>query len=244
MIRAFVFDLDGTLVKTERLKALSYARATKELCPHTINEKQVLDAFKEVVGLSRREVALELMKRFDLEEKASKRMAEFGVSTPWQAFVQIRLNYYNAMIADPQVLRENQWAHNIDLLYVARQRNCATALATMSHCDQVNHILTILNLKDQFDFVATRDDVRNGKPDPEIYQLVAAEIRMRPEECLVIEDSPAGVKAALAAGMHVIAVSTPFTMEPLHRSGLLEDELIVDDPTKLVEVVHRFTTVI
>jgi hypothetical protein len=47
--------LDGTLVQTERLKALSYARAAVELCPHdTTTEEEVLEAFKEVVGLSRR----------------------------------------------------------------------------------------------------------------------------------------------------------------------------------------------
>jgi len=41
MIQAWIFDLDGTLVKTERLKAISYARAAIELCPHDINETDV-----------------------------------------------------------------------------------------------------------------------------------------------------------------------------------------------------------
>jgi len=94
MIRAVIFDLDGTLVQTERLKSLSYARAAVELCPRTITEEEVLEAFKDVVGLPRWEVAQSLVERFDLEEKARSRMAEFGVNTPWQAFVQVRLRYY------------------------------------------------------------------------------------------------------------------------------------------------------
>ena len=53
MIQAMIFDLDGTLVQTERLKALSYARAAVELCPHDIREIDVVEAFKDVVGLSR-----------------------------------------------------------------------------------------------------------------------------------------------------------------------------------------------
>lgn len=244
MIRAFVFDLDGTLVKTEQLKAISYAKATAELCPFTVTEKEVLDYFKEVVGLSRREVAVSMIERFKLEDKAEKRMAEFGVSTTWQAFVQIRLNYYEDLIADESVIRDNQWAHNVDLLYVAKQHNCATALATMSHCEQVNRILSILNLTDQFDFVATRDDVQNGKPDPEIYQLVSKEINIPPEECLVIEDSPSGVQAAKAAGMHVIAVSTPFTKDGLRKNTLIDEQFIVDDPRQLAETVRKFTDVI
>ena len=56
MIRAFVFDLDGTLVETEELKALSYARAAAELRPD-LNEGEVTEAFKDLVGLSRQEVA-------------------------------------------------------------------------------------------------------------------------------------------------------------------------------------------
>src|SRR3712207_4470357 len=51
MIRAFVFDLDGTLVETEELKALSYARAAAELRPD-LNEAEVMEAFKDLVGLS------------------------------------------------------------------------------------------------------------------------------------------------------------------------------------------------
>lgn len=66
MIRAMIFDLDGTLVQTEKLKALSYARAAVKLCPHELNEEEVVEAFKEVVGLSRREVASALVEKFGL----------------------------------------------------------------------------------------------------------------------------------------------------------------------------------
>ena len=57
MIKAMIFDLDGTLVQTERLKALSYARAAMELCPYSLSEADAVAAFKDFVGLSRHEVA-------------------------------------------------------------------------------------------------------------------------------------------------------------------------------------------
>lgn len=247
MIKAMVFDLDGTLVQTERLKALSYARAAVELCPFgraqdaldILTEAEVMEAFKEVVGLSRREVAKALIQRFALEETSRLRMAEFGVDTPWQAFVQVRMRFYDAMLADPEVLRDNQWPHNVSLLHQARQTGCKVGLATMSRCHQAQRVLEILNLRDAFDFVATRDDVERGKPDPEIYQLVAQELGVAPGECLVIEDSPSGVKAALAAGMHVVAVTTPFTRESLHQASLLPAGHIVDDPSKLAQVIEH-----
>lgn len=238
MIRAMIFDLDGTLVQTERLKAQSYAQAAAALCPHRLAEADVIAAFRDVVGLSRREVALLLMDRFDLTAKAAARMAEFGVSAPWQAFVQVRLGFYEALLDDPAVLRANQWPHNVQLLRVARESGCQTGLATMSHCRQATRVLTVLELADAFDFVATRDDVSHGKPDPEIYLLVANELGTAPEACLVIEDSPAGVEAALNAGMACVAVSTPFTRQRLHASGLLDARWIVDDPAALPDVAR------
>lgn len=237
MIRAMIFDLDGTLVQTERLKAQSYARAAVELCPHDIHESDVIEAFKDVVGLSRREVATALVERFDLTQKARKRMVEFGVDTPWQAFVQVRLQIYAQMLADPDVIRKNQWPHNIALLQEAQRANCKVGLATMSYCPQVRRVLEILELTRAFEFVASRDDVENGKPDPEIYLLVAKELGVSPAECLVIEDSPTGVKAALNAGMSVVAVSTPFTQKRLHETALLPAAHIVDDPDMLTSVV-------
>jgi beta-phosphoglucomutase len=239
MIKAMLFDLDGTLVQTERLKAISYARAAVELCPYTLSEPDAVEAFKELVGLPRREVAQGLIERFGLDEAARSRMAEFGVGTPWQAFVQVRMRFYDAMLADPEVLRSNQWPHNVALLHTARQAGCKVGLATMSRCQQAQRVLEILDLKQAFDFVATRDDVERGKPDPEIYRLVARELGVAAGECLVIEDSPSGVKAALAAGMHVVAVSTPFTRVGLHRAALLPAGHIVDDPSSLAQVVEQ-----
>ena len=180
MIKAMIFDLDGTLVKTERLKALSYARAAVQLCPDEITEAGVIEAFKHVVGLSRREVASALVDRFNLTEKAVEMMGTFGVDTPWQAFVQLRLGIYAQILADPQVIRDNQWPHSMALLEQALAAHCKVALATMSYCEQAQRVLDILGLSETFDFVASRDDVENGKPDPEIYLMVAEKLGLSP----------------------------------------------------------------
>ncbi len=237
MIEAMIFDLDGTLVQTEKLKALSYARAAVELCPHSLSEEEVIEAFKTVVGRSRSEVANYLVERFDLAEKAAERSAEFGVNTAWQSYIQVRLAIYEEMMADPEMIRQNQWPHNMALLQEAGRSNCKVGLATMSHCDQVRRILQVLALKTSFDFVATRDDVARGKPDPEIYRLVSAELGIKPARCLVIEDSPSGVEAARAAGMKVVAVATPFTRQGLKDMALLPEDFIIEDPSQVSQIV-------
>jgi beta-phosphoglucomutase-like phosphatase (HAD superfamily) len=237
MIEAMIFDLDGTLVQTEKLKALSYARAAVELCPRSLSEEEVVEAFKTVVGRSRREVARYLVERFNLAEKATERSAEFDVDTAWQAFIQVRLAIYEEMMADPEIIRNNQWPYNMALLQEAARSNCKVSLATMSHCDQVQRILDILNVNQSFDFIATRDDVARGKPDPEIYLLVSTELGIEPANCLVIEDSPSGVEAAVAAGMKVVAVATPFTRQGLKEMALLPEDLILGDPSKVSRVV-------
>jgi beta-phosphoglucomutase-like phosphatase (HAD superfamily) len=239
MIRAVIFDLDGTLVRTERLKALSYGRAADELDPSIDHEESALLAFGEVVGQSRRNVAIHVMKALGVETLAAARCAEFGVDEPWRAFVQIRLGIYTKMTANVDLLCENRWLHNVELVATARSLGCRIGLATASSCAAAQHVLGAIGLADAFDFVATDDDVEHNKPDPEIDLLVACELGVSPAQCIVIEDSPSGVRAALAAGMRCIAVGSDFTRERLHAEGLLGEEWIVDDPALLEETLRR-----
>lgn len=109
----------------------------------------------------------------------------------------------------------------------------------MSRCEQTVQVLDILDLRNTFDFIGTRDNVEHGKPDPEIYQLVSKELGVPPKECLVLEDSPSGVEAAVAAGMWCVVVTTPFTRLGVHDLGLLEERWIIDDSDRVVEVVHE-----
>jgi len=110
----------------------------------------------------------------------------------------------------------------------------------MSHREQTSYVLDILQLSQKFDIIATRDDVSNGKPDPEIYQLIAMKLKSEHENCLVIEDSPAGIEAVLSAGMHCIAVTNELTRDQVHASGLLNSHQIIDHLPSLLETVKSF----
>lgn len=239
MISAVIFDLDGTLLETEELKALSYARAAVDLRPNDVREEDVLEAFRDLVGLSREEVATALVDRFGLEAAARERMEEFGVEEPWEAFVRIRLQVYENLLADPDLLLKKRYPHNIELLHALREEGYRMALSTMSHRYQVRHVLEVLGLSEAFELVATRDDVERGKPDPEIDLLVSKKLGVPPQEFLVVEDSPAGVGAALAADMVVVAVTTELTRPRFRASEILDSRWVVDDPGVLADVVRQ-----
>ncbi len=266
MISAVLFDMDGVLVKTEEIKACSYARAIERLCPGRageeelmaaygdalgdafrksaelcpiISESEIIEVYKEVVGRSRRDVAEALVRRFDLEAALRPKMAELGASEAWEALVNIRMPIYKALLANPETVRKSQWPHNVALLRRVRKEGYRTALGTMSDRHQTERILEILGLSGYFDVVVTIDDVMEGKPDPGIYLLASRRLAVPPAKCLVLEDSPSGIRAGIGAGMWVIAVTTPFTRKAVHDANLLDARWVVDDPVSLPEVFDR-----
>ena len=80
--------------------------------------------------------------------------------------------------------------------------------------------------------MVTSDDVTNGKPDPEPYLKGAALLGFSPEECLVIEDAPAGIQSARAGGMKVIGLGSTYGVEKLSLADAVVSrlrELIVQE---------------
>lgn len=88
----------------------------------------------------------------------------------------------------------------------ARAAGLRLALATSSRPELIGAVLARLGLEDCFEVARSAVDEARGKPDPAVFLRAARELGVLPAECVVIEDSKAGVAAARAAGMRVIAV--------------------------------------
>lgn len=99
----------------------------------------------------------------------------------------------------------------VELVQALRQHSVRLGLASSSAAPWVATCLAAIGLTDAFDAVVTGSDVLNGKPDPEIYLLAASRLGVAPRAVLAIEDAPAGVAAAAAAGMTCWAVRTAYT---------------------------------
>ena len=238
-IQALIFDLDDTLIRTELLKMASYARAISDLGHSEIREEDILRAFRHLVGLSRKEISQKLLDEFHLERQARDRMSLFDAKFPWEVLAKMRMNHYDRLINDPEELQGKERKAVIDVLRKARRLGYKIGLATMSCRNQVARILDFLGLSDVFDCIATSEDIQSTKPSPDIYLWVAEKLKVAPVNCLVIEDSPVGVRAALAAGMHCIGVPTSMTMESLYSAGILAADLIVDREQDFPGIVKK-----
>jgi len=94
----------------------------------------------------------------------------------------------------------------IDLLAALEHAKLPKAIATSSGPDFVQKVLGRFDLAPRFHFVLTCDDVKHGKPHPEVYQTAARRLQVPVEKMVVLEDSQNGCRAAVAAGAIAVAV--------------------------------------
>ena len=237
-MKAFIFDLDGTLIDTEPLKNQAYVHVALELSRDGLQAAQVIAVATELIGVPAPETAMAMVQRLGLEQPVRARMGELGASAPWEAFLRLDTAAYNQLLDEPGVLQRAQLPHAVSLLYEVRRTGFKTGLATMSFRPEAERVLDTLGWAGLFEAVVTGDEVQQGKPDPEVYLRVAETLALRPDECVVIEDSPSGIEGALAAGMRCIAVPTDLTRAAVHQTRL-DERWIVDDPGRLREVVAQ-----
>lgn len=106
-----------------------------------------------------------------------------------------------------------------------RKNGLATTLATTNDSRIAQKVISQFNLGRFFDAVTTKEEVQLLKPAPDIFLAAAKKIRVRPEECLVIEDAPVGIEAAHRAGMRAIGIAR----EKERAELLKEAEFIISD---------------
>jgi HAD superfamily hydrolase (TIGR01509 family) len=98
-----------------------------------------------------------------------------------------------------------------ELLDGLQSANIPIAVATSAPREYAKHVLNQLKVIERLKFVLTADDIRHGKPDPEIFLLAAKTLQMPPAQIMVLEDSGNGCRAAVAAGAYTVAVPNRHT---------------------------------
>jgi HAD superfamily hydrolase (TIGR01509 family) len=233
-ISAFIFDLDGTLVETERLKARSYATVVGRLTGANSPDHRAIDLYERIVGSTDEMVCRRMIDEFDIGGALEPVDGEL-----WKYLHEVRMDEYRNTDGASDQLQASVYQHNIDLLRQQKSIGRTVSVATSSFSDEAKRVLDILGLRVLLDDVVGRDSVKNPKPDPEIYLHAMFRLGISTEEVIIIEDSPIGAKAAMNSGAAWICVSTPFSRQAIESSSWLDQQWVVHDPAKLNETVKR-----
>lgn len=213
MIKYVIFDLDGTLIDTEKYFRIFWKKAA-EVNGYTMSDGQAL-ALRSLG----RPFAPILMKEW------------FGEDFDYYAVRESRRSLMKAHL-DKVGLEVKPGA--VEALKWLKENGYVVALATATPADRATEQLKEVGLYPYFTKIVSAVQVEKGKPAPDVYLYAAKELGADPAECLAVEDSPNGVLSAAAAGMKVVMV--PDQTEPEEE---LREKLYacVESLTKLPEVV-------
>lgn len=186
MIKAVIFDMDGVLIdaKDWHYEALNRALG---LFGYTISRHEHLTTYD---GLPTR-------------KKLEMLSLETGLPASLHGFINDMKQEYTTELIHLQC--KPRFAHEYAL---ARLKSMGLKLAVASNSIRQTILLMMekSHLSPYLDTIMSNQDVKNGKPDPEIYVNTIAALGLQPHECLVVEDNDNGIKAALAAGAHLLVV--------------------------------------
>jgi beta-phosphoglucomutase len=187
MIKAVIFDWDGTLADTRKAVVQSFQKVLGEDGCRVSNE-----FIEKRIGIGTNKTIIEAFRECHMRLDVSTLEKLANEKIRIHANLDHIVNLFDGVT---ELLEELQGKTKI-------------ALATMSNRKVVDKLLPAKRVRDYFDVVVTADDVDKPKPDPEVFLVAAERLGVKPEDCVVVEDSVFGVRAAKAAGMRCIAVSS------------------------------------
>ena len=191
--RAFIFDMDGTLVDNMRFHTEAWG---KMLLENGV-EMNAHDFLVKTAGKTNREILPGVF-----GEISDAKILELG---------ERKETLYRELFLPERRAVEGV----LEFLEESQRLGIKMAVATAAPVGNMEFILDGLDLRRFFDAITTADDIANGKPDPEIFLKSAERLGVEPQNCLVFEDAPKGVEAALHAGMDCIVITTLHTQEEL-----------------------------
>lgn len=187
MIRAVIFDMDGVIVESEHI--------------HIEAEQQTM--LKHGVHISADE--LHTYTGTTAEFMFTELIKNYRLNTTFERIFKEKEEVLFKLLE--KETRPTKGV--IELLKKLKQKGIKLAIASSSHRKLIDYILRRLDIGRLFDFVVSAEDIAHSKPNPEIFLKSARGLKVKPVECLVVEDAKLGIEAAKSAGMRVIGYRNP-----------------------------------
>ena len=194
-IRAVIFDMDGTLLDSERLSHKAWDAAARE-----VGVRVTWEIFLKMVG-HRSVDCMRIMQ------------AEIGHALPAERIIASAREHYAALVRAGVPLMEGAR----EMFDFARERGWKIGVATSTRRESTREKLEHADLWKFVDAATCGDEVEHGKPHPEIYATTAKKLGVPAENCLAVEDSPTGFRAAFSAGC--VSVLVPDLVAPTPESA-------------------------
>lgn len=208
MITSILFDMDGVLINSQPMHFQADIQSMKHF-GITITAEEM----EKYAGTTNRE-------RFTLFKELYHLDASIDEMVTYRE--QSILDIIRSMDVKPI-------AGIPELLQDVKRLNLKTAVASASSYALIDLVLEKLNIQSFFDLVVSGEEVAKGKPEPDVFLLTAQRLHKQPFECVVVEDSANGVKAAIRANMKVLGYQNPDS----GSQNLSKANRVIDDFRKI-----------
>lgn len=218
MIEAVAFDMDGVIFDTEKLYRMNWMRSAKEF---GIPEEEMAGLLDKIAG-ARKDTNSRLMKSI------------YGEDFDYEAFRNNTMKHMDDYIAEHGVELKKGVVELLDFL---KTNDIKTVLATSTHEDRATGFLKSTGIYDKFDKLVFGDNVKNGKPAPDIYLEAIKAVDSEASRTIGIEDSINGLKSSHSAGLYTIMV-----VDLIKPTKEVKDEIadkIMDDLYQVMEFIKE-----
>ena len=188
MFHAVIFDMDGVIVDSEPVHYAADSAMFQKLGIHLSDDERTL-----FLGMSS-----EWMWNYIL--------AKYPVRLSKSEILAMDVSVRREFLLAPNRLKVNPGV--VDFIHMLLDAGILLAVASSTVEGILKQLLTELDLFKYFSQIAAGDQVKNAKPEPDVFLLAADRLNVPPSLCLAIEDSPNGIKAAKSAGMKCIGYSS------------------------------------
>ncbi|MBS2033435.1 HAD family phosphatase [bacterium] len=188
-----IFDMDGVLVDSSEAHFQAWHRlGMQEGKPFT------RELFQLTFGMHNQQIVPLWMEQ-EVEQTELERLADWKETT------------YRELV--PALMRPIPGV--LELLEALHQEGVTMAVGSSGPLPNIQLVLEQLNIAHYFSALSTGEDVRHGKPDPEVFLVAARRLGREPQRCVVLEDAPQGVEAARRGGMAVLGIASSRAEEDL-----------------------------